>query len=81
MDACIIDPGEEQPAMYSCICTCMYIPVCVVSLLCVLYRYGLHLLQCTESCEDSGGLVGAGWAGVLAVHLRGEEEGDTTGVL
>ena len=33
MDACIIDPGEEQPAMYSCTCTCIYI----LFLCCVCY--------------------------------------------
>ena len=63
--------------------TCTYstvrLIVCLVSLL--YYRYGLHLLQCTESCEDSGELVGGVWAGTQAVHLRGEEEGDPTGVL
>ena len=64
--------------------TCTYSTVrslvCLVSC-CVYYRYGLHLLQCTESCGDSGELVGDVWAGALAVHLRGEEEGDPTGVL
>ena len=54
--------------------------VSVLFLCCVCYRYGLHLLQCTESCEDSGELVGGWWAGVQSAHLRGEEKGDPTGV-
>lgn len=66
MYACSITVGESVSVRL----------VCVLFVWCVwyvCYRYGFHLLQCTESCEVSGGLVGGLWAGAQPVHLKGEE--------
>ena len=51
MYACSITVGESVSVRF----------LSVLFVWCVWYvcsRYGFHLLQCTESCEASGGLVG-----------------------
>ena len=66
MYACSITGGESVSVRF----------LSVLFVWCVWYvcsRYGFHLLQCTESCEASGGLVGDWGAGVQPVHLRGED--------